>query len=77
MYDSNHFDKNKMLDWEQLTTAIKTDCVLAKQYFKALVKATDTYKQNADGGTVGQKTSTSLQTNLQNVATKSVTIMPR
>jgi hypothetical protein len=54
MYNSNHFDKNKMLDWERQATATKTNYKLAKQYFKALVKATDTYKQNAGGGTAGQ-----------------------
>jgi hypothetical protein len=54
MYDSNHFDKNKMLDWERQTTAIKTVYVLAKQYFEALVKATDTYEQNAGGSTAGR-----------------------
>ncbi len=54
MYNNNHFDKNKMLDWEQEATATKTDYKLAKQYFEALVKATNTYKQNAGRGTVGQ-----------------------
>ncbi len=54
MYNSNHFGKNKMLDWEQQATAIKTNYKLAKQYFKALVKATDTYKQNTGGGTGDQ-----------------------
>jgi hypothetical protein len=29
--------------------------MLTKQYFKVLVKVTDTYKQNAGGGTAGQK----------------------
>ncbi len=53
MYDSNHFDKNKMLEWEQQATATKTDNKLAKQYFEALVKTTNTYKQNAGGGTAG------------------------
>jgi hypothetical protein len=54
MFDSNHFDKNKMLDWERQATATKTDYKLAKQYFKALVKATDIYKQNAGSGTPGR-----------------------
>jgi hypothetical protein len=54
MYDSNHFDKNEMLNWEQQATATKTNYKLAKQYFEALVKATDTYKQNAGRGTPGQ-----------------------
>jgi hypothetical protein len=53
MYDSNHFDKNKMFDWEQQASAVKTDYMLAKQYFEALVKATSTYKQNTGGGTTG------------------------
>jgi hypothetical protein len=43
-----------MLDCEQQITATKTDYKLAKQYFEALVKATNTYKQNAGGGTPGQ-----------------------
>jgi hypothetical protein len=54
MYDSYHFDKNKMLDWDQQATATKTNYKLAKHYFEALVKATNTYKQNAGGGTAGQ-----------------------
>jgi hypothetical protein len=54
MYDSNHFDKNEMLNWEQQATTIKTNYTLAKQYFKALVKATKTYKENRWGGMAGQ-----------------------
>ncbi len=54
MYDSNQFDKNKMLNWEQQATPMKTDYKLAMQYFEALVKATDTYKQNTGGGTAGR-----------------------
>jgi hypothetical protein len=54
MYYSNHFDKNKMLDWERQATTTKTDYKLAKQYFETLLKAADTYKQNAGGGTTGQ-----------------------
>jgi hypothetical protein len=53
MYDSNHFDKNKMLDWEKQPTATKTDYDATKAYFEALVKATDTYEMNARGGTAG------------------------
>ncbi len=53
MYDSNHFDKNKMLAWEKQSTATKRDYDAAKNYFEALVKATDTYKMNAGGGTTG------------------------
>jgi hypothetical protein len=54
MYNSNHFDKNKMLDWERQATAVKTEYMLVKQYFKTLLKATDTYEQNVGGGTAGQ-----------------------
>jgi hypothetical protein len=54
MCDSNHFDKNKMLNWERQATTFKTNYTLAKQYFEALVEATATYKQNARGGTAGQ-----------------------
>jgi hypothetical protein len=31
MYNSNLFDKNKMLDWEQQATTTKTNYKLAKQ----------------------------------------------
>jgi hypothetical protein len=54
MYNSNHFDKNEMLDWEKQPTATKTDYNAAKNYFEALVKATDTYVMNAGGGTTGR-----------------------
>ncbi len=54
MYDSNHFDKNDMLEWEKQPNATKTNYDGAKDYFEALVKATDTYKQNAKGGTAGR-----------------------
>ncbi len=54
MYDSNHFNKNKMLAWEKQPTATKTDYDAAKNYFEALVKATDTYEMNAGGGTTGR-----------------------
>ncbi len=50
MYNSNHFDKNKMLTWEKQPTATKTDYDTAKNYFEALVKATDTSEMNAGGG---------------------------
>ncbi len=53
MYDSNHFNKNKMLAWEKQPTATKMDYYAAKNYFEALVKATDTYEMNAGGGTTG------------------------
>jgi hypothetical protein len=51
MCNSNHFDKNKMLNWEKKSTAVKSNYTNAKTYFEDLVKATDTYKQNAGGGT--------------------------
>jgi hypothetical protein len=54
MYNSNHFNKNNMLDWKKQPNATKTDYNSAKDYFEALVKATDTYKQNAGGGTTGR-----------------------
>jgi hypothetical protein len=54
IYDSNRFDKQEMLTWEQQPQAIKTDYVEAKMYFERIVKATDTYEQNAGGGTAGR-----------------------
>ena len=54
MYDSNHFDKNEMLDWEKKSTAVKSNYTNAKTYFEDLVKATDTYKQNAGGSTTSR-----------------------
>jgi hypothetical protein len=53
IYDSNRFDKQEMLTWEQQPPAIKTDYNEAKAYFERIVKATDTYEQNAGGGTAG------------------------
>jgi hypothetical protein len=53
MCDSNHFDKNNMLEWEKQPNSTKTNYNSAKDYFEALVKATNTYKQNAGGGTAG------------------------
>ena len=50
MYDRNHFDKNEMIDWEKKSMTIKSNYVNVKTYFKDLIKATNTYKQNADGG---------------------------
>jgi hypothetical protein len=50
MYDSNHFEKSKMLDWEKKPSVTKADYTAAKNYFKELVRATDTYAQNAGGG---------------------------
>jgi hypothetical protein len=54
MYDSNHFNKNNMLEWEKQPNTTKTNYNSAKDYFEALVKATDTYRQNAGGGTTGR-----------------------
>ena len=54
MYDSNHFEKIEMLEWEKKPSVTKTDYTAAKNYFKELVKATDTYTQNAGGGTTGR-----------------------
>jgi len=51
IYDSNRFDKQEMLTWERQPTAIKTDFDLAKAHFEEIVNATDTYEQNAGGGT--------------------------
>ena len=54
IYDSNRFDKQEMLTWEQQPANIKTDFDEAKAYFERIVKATDTYEQNAGGGTTGR-----------------------
>ncbi len=43
-----------MLTWEREPSATKTDFTLAKAHFEAIVKATDTYKQNASGRTTGR-----------------------
>ncbi len=53
IYDSNCFNKQEMLTWEQQPAATKTDYDLARAYFKRIGKATDTYEQNAGGGTAG------------------------
>jgi hypothetical protein len=50
IYGSNHFDKQEMLTWEQQPQNTKTDFDLAKAYFEAIVKATDSYEQNVGGG---------------------------
>jgi hypothetical protein len=49
MYNSNHFDKNNMLEWEKQPNATKINYDSTKDYFEALVKATNTYEQNAGG----------------------------
>ena len=54
IYDSNHFDKQEMLTWERQPTATKIDFDLAKAHFEEIVNATDTYEQNAGGGTAGR-----------------------
>jgi hypothetical protein len=53
IYNSNRFDKQEMLTWEREPSATKTDFALAKAQFETIVNATDTYKQNAGGGTAG------------------------
>ncbi len=53
IYGSNHFDKQEMLTWEREPSATKTDFTLAKAHFEAIIKTTDTYEQNAGGGTTG------------------------
>ncbi len=54
VYDSNCFDKQEMLTWEQQPTATKTNYDLARAYFECIVKATNTYEQNAGGGMAGR-----------------------
>jgi hypothetical protein len=54
IYDSNRFDKQEMLTWEQEPATTKTDFNLAKTHFETIVNATDTYEQNAGGGTAGR-----------------------
>jgi hypothetical protein len=51
-YDSNLFDKAKMMEWESKPTPIKSNYNQAKRHFELLVKAHDTlYVQNSGGGT--------------------------
>ncbi len=54
IYDSNRFDKQEMLTWEREPSATKTDFDLAKTHFETINNATNTYKQNAGGGTAGR-----------------------
>jgi hypothetical protein len=54
MYNSNHFNKNNMLEWEKQPNATKTNYNSTKDYFEASVKVTDTYEQNAGGRTAGR-----------------------
>ena len=53
IYNSNSFEKQEMLTWEQQPAATKMDYGRARAYFERIVKATDTYEQNAGGGTAG------------------------
>ena len=53
MYKSNHFEKSKMMEWEKKSSVTKSDYTAAKDYFEELVRATDTYTQNAGAGTAG------------------------
>ena len=43
-----------MSTWEHQPTATKTDFDLAKAHFKEIINTTDTYEQNAGGGTAGR-----------------------
>ncbi len=54
IYDSNRFNKQEMLTWEREPAATKTDFNLAKTHFETIIKATDTYEQNAGEGTAGR-----------------------
>jgi hypothetical protein len=49
IYDSNRFNKQDMLTWEQSSAIIKTNFDQTKAYFEKFVKATDVYKQNTGG----------------------------
>jgi hypothetical protein len=54
VYNGNRFDKQEILTGEQQPTTTKTNYDLAQAYFKRIVKATDTYKQNSGGGMAGR-----------------------
>ena len=54
IYDSNRFDKQEMLTWECEPSATKMDFDLTKTHFEMIVNATNTYEQNAGGGTAGR-----------------------
>jgi hypothetical protein len=43
-----------MLTWEQEPSVTKMNFTLAKAHFETIVKATNTYEQNADGRTAGR-----------------------
>ena len=51
MYDSNHFEKSEMMEWEKKSSITKADYTAAKDYFEELVRANDTYTQNTGAGT--------------------------
>jgi hypothetical protein len=53
IYNSNIFDKAKMMEWEQKPSTIKTDYTRAKDHFEARVKANHRYIQNSSGTTAG------------------------
>jgi hypothetical protein len=53
IYDSNMFDKAKMMDWENKLAPIKSNYVQAKCHFELLVKTHNTYVQNSSGRTAG------------------------
>jgi hypothetical protein len=48
-YDSNKFDKQDMLTWEQSSAIIKTNFDQTKAYFEKIVKGTNVYEQNTGG----------------------------
>ena len=47
MYASGRFNRQEMLEWEKQPDNTKADYTLAQSYFGTIVKATDTYEQNA------------------------------
>jgi hypothetical protein len=49
VYNSNKFDKQDMLTWEQSSAIIKTNFDQTNAYFEKIVKATKVFKQNTDG----------------------------
>jgi hypothetical protein len=53
IYNSNCFNKQEMLTWEQQPAATKTNYNLAQAYFERIIKATNTYEQNMGGETAG------------------------
>jgi hypothetical protein len=49
IYNSNKFEKQDMLTWEQSSVIIKTNFDQTKAYFEKIVKAINAYKQNTGG----------------------------